>query len=44
MAEQVPAMAAIGLVAFTTTRHAGSYALGSTEPSEQVWSRGLALA
>lgn len=44
MAEEIPAMAAVGIIAFTTTRHTGSYALGSAEPSEQVWSRWLRLA
>lgn len=44
MAEPVPAMAALGLVAFTTTRHAGSLALGSTEPSEAIWARWLGLS
>ncbi|MBC7894095.1 MAG: polyphenol oxidase family protein [Cytophagaceae bacterium] len=40
----MPAMAAIGIVAFTTTRGAGSFALGSAEPSDAIWSRWLALA
>lgn len=44
LAEGVPAMAAIGITAFTTSRHAGSYALGSSEASEQVWSRWLRLS
>lgn len=42
--ETVAPLAAIGITAFTTTRHAGSFALNSNDPSQQVWSRWLALS
>lgn len=42
--ETVAPLAAIGITAFTTTRHAGSFALLGDEPSTLVWNRWLALA
>jgi YfiH family protein len=42
--EPAPGFAELGLVAFTTTRQAGSFGLVSDEPSAAVWGRWLALA
>ncbi len=42
--EFVAPLAAIGITAFTTTRHAGSFALASADPAQEVWNRWLALS
>lgn len=42
--EVVADLAAIGVIAFTTTRAAGSFALRSGEPAAAVWDRWLKLA
>ncbi|MCC6319121.1 MAG: polyphenol oxidase family protein [Gemmatimonadaceae bacterium] len=44
VAETVPDFEALGLVAFTTQRQAGSFALHGDEPSAVVWDRWIALA
>lgn len=43
-AEAVPDFAELGVVAFTTTRLRGSFALQSTEPAGDVFARWMALA
>ena len=43
LAEPVPGFGELGLTAFTTTRHAGSFSLNSAEPSATAFGRWLAL-
>ncbi len=41
--EEVPGFASIGIRAFTTTRHAGTFSLGSPDPTVEVMSRWTGL-